>query len=156
MMHMLINPVTWFRFIVKKVDPMQLSYSWSEMSFHTKWTLNSTVNICFDVPKASQMRLHQALASSQQRHDVVDIYASHVIILDEILAMFDESVWALRDEVRRIEKVRMRYGHAYISVPGLTTNPRVETKSLDQRLTTLSSTTSQGTLYIRLRLLVLP
>lgn len=43
--------------------------------------------------------------SCQQRLDLRDIYAGHVTILDEILALFDESVWALRDEVRRIEKV---------------------------------------------------
>lgn len=104
-MYMLISLATWFRYIIKKVDPKQATYSWSEMSFYTKWTPSSSVVLCFDVPKTSQMRTHQALVSRQQRLDLRDIYAGHVTILDEILALFDESVWALRDEVRRIEKV---------------------------------------------------
>ena len=101
----LICLVTWFRYIIKKVDPKQTTYSWSEMSFFTRWTRASSVTLCFDVPKTSQMRTHQALVSRQQRLDFRDIYAGHVIVLDEVLALFDESVWALRDEVRRIEKV---------------------------------------------------
>ena len=75
------------------------------MSFYSAWTTNCTINFCFDVPKASQTRLHQALAVRQKPLDTRDIYASHVILLDEILAMFDESVWALRDGVRQIEIV---------------------------------------------------
>lgn len=104
-LYVLISLDTWYRFIVKKVDPMQSSYSWSEMSFYTTWTTDFTINFCFDVPKTSQMRLYQSLASRQQQFDIRDIYASQVILLDEILAMFDESVWALRDGVRQIEIV---------------------------------------------------
>lgn len=104
-LHVLISLDTWYRFIVKMFDPMQSSYSWSEMSFYTTWNPEFTITLCFDVPDASQTRLHRALASRQQSIDIRDIYASHVVLLDEILAMFDESVWALRDGVRRIELV---------------------------------------------------
>ena len=104
-LYMLICLDTWFRFIVKRVDPIQSSYSWSEMSFYTTWTTEFTINLCFDVPKASQMRLHQALNLRQKPFDTRDIYASHVLLLDEVLAMFDDSVWALRDGVRQIEIV---------------------------------------------------
>lgn len=103
--YMLIFLDTWYRFIVKKVDPVQSSYSWSEMSFYSAWTTKCTINLCFDVPKASQIRIHQALAVSHKPFETRDVYASHVILLDEILAMFDESVWALRDGVRQIERV---------------------------------------------------
>lgn len=51
------------------------------------------------------MRMHQAVVSHQQRLNFKDIYAGHILVLDEILALFAESVWALRDELRRIEKV---------------------------------------------------
>lgn len=104
-LHVLIGLDTWYRFIVKKFDPKQSSYSWSEMSFYTTWTTNFTITFGFDVPEASQIRLHRALASRQQPCDIRDIYASHVVLLDEILAMYDESVWALRDGVRQIELV---------------------------------------------------
>lgn len=96
---------TWYRFIVKKVDPMRSTYHWSEMSFYSKWTVDSIINICFDVPKASQVRLYQALSSHHQPFHIADVYASHGAILDEILALYDESIWSLRDGVRQIEMV---------------------------------------------------
>ena len=104
-LHVLIGLDTWYRMIVKNVAPMQSSYSWTEMSFYTKWTPNFTLNFCFDVPMAFQVRLRQALDSRVQPLGVGDLYASHVRILDQILMLFDESVWALRDRVRQIEKV---------------------------------------------------
>ena len=102
---MLISPDTWSRIIVKTVAPMQSSYSWAEMSFYTKWTPHSTLNFCFDVPTTSQIRLRQALNSGERPFGLDNPYASHVRILDQILTLFDESVWALRDGVRQIEKV---------------------------------------------------
>ena len=51
------------------------------------------------------MRLYQALASPQGPLNIKDVYASHTILLNEILALYDESVWALRDGVRQIEMV---------------------------------------------------
>ena len=104
-LHILISPDTWYRIIVKNVAPMQSSYSWAEMSFYTKWTSHSILNFCFDVPMASQVQLRQALGSCEQPFGFKDPYASHVRILDQILILFDESVWALRDGVRKIEKV---------------------------------------------------
>jgi hypothetical protein len=144
--------ITWFRLIIKMVDPMQSSYSWSEMSFHTRWTPNSTINFCFDVPKASQFRLHQALASRQHPLDTKDIYASHVTILDEIVTVFDESVWALRDGVRGIEKVIKRWSPFYISRILLLTDSSAGTTALDKKSATTFFTTLQDTLYIPLRL----
>lgn len=102
---MLISLVTWFRYIVKQIASKQSTYTWSEMSFHTFWTPITSIILCFNVPKTSQMRIHHSLVSRQQRLDLRDIYMTHVLVLDEILALFDQSVWALRDEVRRIEKV---------------------------------------------------
>lgn len=96
---------TWYRFIIKKVDPMSSSYFWSEMSFYSTWSREFNVNICFDVPKASQLRIVQGLSTHEQPFDAMDVYASHGIILGEILVMYDESIWALRDGVRQIEMV---------------------------------------------------
>ena len=104
-LHILISIDTWYRIIVKNVAPMQSSYSWAEMSFYTKWTPHFTLNFCFDIPMASQIQLRQALCSCEQPFGLNDPYASHVRILDQILMIFDESVWALRDGVRQIEKV---------------------------------------------------
>ena len=54
---------------------------------------------------ASQVQLRQALSSCEQPFGFKDPYASHARILDQILILFDESVWALRDWVRKVEKV---------------------------------------------------
>ncbi len=104
-LYLLIGLGTWFKFIIKQINAMQSSYSWDEMSFYTEWRPYSTISLCFDVPNSAQLRLRQALASRRQPLDVTDVYASHAIILNEIVNMFDESVWALRDGVRQIEKV---------------------------------------------------
>ncbi len=149
---MLTSLATWFRYIIKRVDPKQSTYSWSEMSFYTKWSPFSSVILCFDVPKTSQMRTHQALASSQQRLDLKDIYAGHAMVLDEVLALFDESVWALRDEVRRIEKVLLSVFLCQMIMLGLMKTARVETQSLDRIRTILFCTTLHGTLSIQLKL----
>ena len=105
---MLTYADTWYRFIIKKVDSMGSTYSWSEMSFYSTWTAGCTISICFDVPKASQMRLFQNLSASAQQLDVTDAYASHGVILGEVLFMYDESIWGLRNGVRQIEKVRIK------------------------------------------------
>lgn len=104
-LHMLTSPDTWFRFIVKRFKPMHSTYSWFEMSFFTTWTAGSMTSFCFDVPKTAQIRIHQTLASRAQPIDLEDVYANHVILLDEILVLYNESVWALRDGLRQIEKV---------------------------------------------------
>ncbi len=100
----LINLDTWFRFIIKKVDSMQSSYFWSKMSFYTIWTANCSINLYFDVPKISQKRLHQALASFGDPLDI-NVYANYTILLNEVLTMYDEFVWALRDDVWQIETI---------------------------------------------------
>lgn len=150
-MWILTYSVTWFRYIIKKIDPKQTTYSWSQMSFHTKWTPTSSVILCFDVPMTSQMRIHQALVSRQQRLDLRDIYTGHVIVLDEILVLFDESVWALRDEVRRIEKVLSNLAPCQVMLLGLIEFVRVETQYHDRIRTILSSTTLQDMLSIQLK-----
>ena len=42
---------------------------------------------------------------SRPLFEPVDIYAMHIVILDEFVHLFDASVWAIRDSLRLIEKV---------------------------------------------------
>ena len=119
------------------------------------WTRASSVVLCFDVPMTSQMRIHQALVSHQRRLDLRDIYTGHVIVLDEVLVLFDESVWALRDEVRRIEKVLSSLAPCKAMLLGLMEFSRVETQYHDRIRTILFSTTLQDMLFIQLKLLEL-
>lgn len=36
-----------------------------------------------------------------------DIYSPHVLVIDEIIKLFDRSVWSLRDIVRATEMVKL-------------------------------------------------
>lgn len=96
--------VTWFRFIIKQVIGKEGGYIWNEMTFHTKWTPRSATALCFDLPVSAQDQIQLAL-SRQEQATLLDIYSVQVIILDEIIHLFDKSVWAIRDAVRNVEKV---------------------------------------------------
>ena len=96
--------VTWFRFIVKKVSPMEPTYEWHEMSFHSKWTARASIALCLDLPKTLQSRIGQALMR-RSKTDLLDVYTMHAAILDGIVYVYDHSVWAIADGLRRIEKV---------------------------------------------------
>lgn len=76
------------------------------MSFHTKWTSQSATALCFDIPASVQDQIQLAL-SRQEKTTLLDIYSMQVIILDEIIHLFDKSVWAIRDAVRNVEKVTL-------------------------------------------------
>ena len=79
-------------------------YIWHEMSFHTRRNAESTIVLCFDVPGPIQTRIEHAL-SDKRELDLRDIYALHAVILDEVVSLYETSVWALRDLVRTYEVV---------------------------------------------------
>lgn len=64
-----------------------------------------TVILCFDTPDRFRLRLFEALNSNFPRFEEPDIYQLHTYLLGQILDLYDESVWALRDTVRDIERV---------------------------------------------------
>lgn len=74
------------------------------MTFHTKLTSRSATTLCFDLPVSVQDRI-QLVLSRQEQSALPEIYSMQVIILDEIIHLFDKSVWAIRDAVRNVEKV---------------------------------------------------
>ena len=74
------------------------------MTFHTKWTPQSSITFCFDLPVSAQDQIQLAL-SGQEQTNLLDIYSMQVIVLDEIIQLFDKSVWAIRDAVRNVETV---------------------------------------------------
>lgn len=81
-------------------------YKWEEMAFHTKWTPRLATALCFDLPVSVQDQIQLTL-SRQEQSTLVDIYSMQVIILDELIHLFDKSVWAIRDAVRNVEKVNL-------------------------------------------------
>ena len=77
--------------------------------FTTRFYTNKIIIICLDLSKALQTSLWLALSSNQNRLDLFDPYSLHAFIVDEIVTLFDTSVWGFRDLIRNIEMVSFNY-----------------------------------------------
>jgi hypothetical protein len=81
-------------------------YKWYEMGFLTYSTApNKTIVLCFDVPDLFRTRLHDTLNSSLWRPEDHNKSSLHAFLTKEAIDLYDDSVWAIRDVVRKIEKV---------------------------------------------------
>jgi len=86
-------------------------WTWYEMGFFVHWTPpNSTTVICFDLPKHLQASIRLALARVTDDIDFGDPYAVLAVLLNEVLCLYDDSVWSLRNHISNWEVVR--YGRS--------------------------------------------
>ncbi|KAH0565181.1 hypothetical protein GP486_001427 [Trichoglossum hirsutum] len=102
---------TWFRCLVKmmlKADELTASgknYKWHEMGIFTRWDrVGSCKVLCVDTPREMASGLEEALAGSTP--DLKDPFAMHAPLIDQIVKLYDDSVWAIRHPIREIEKTR--------------------------------------------------
>ena len=56
------------------------------------------------MPQPIQNQIEERISHSDTS-GLLELYGLHVPILEVIIRLFDESVWLLRDEMRRVEKV---------------------------------------------------
>ena len=78
------------------------------MGFFTRWTSNGGhVLFCFDIPLILRDRLKTLFLSPSITPKLSDLYSPHVLVIDEIIKLFDTSVWSLRDIVRATEMVKL-------------------------------------------------
>jgi hypothetical protein len=98
---------TWFRCLVKEVhhDGTKIAYMWHEMSFFTQWFPGHSIVLCIGAPKQTSTRLASSLAESTSPLNFSDPFSMHVPILDQMIILYDESVWQIRHMIRRREKV---------------------------------------------------
>jgi hypothetical protein len=101
---------TWFRCLVKmllKADETTESgkgYIWYEMGIFTCWDRSGGCKVlCIDTPKELPSKLKEVLVKSNL--DLKDPFAMHAPLIDQIIKLYDDSVWAIRHPIRRIEKV---------------------------------------------------
>lgn len=86
----------------------QHDYEWYEMGFFTRWTSSGgQIIFCFDVPQTLHDRLQTHFLSPSTMPKLSDVYSLHVVIIDEMIKLFDKSVWSLRDIVRVTELNRL-------------------------------------------------
>lgn len=139
---------TWFRFLIKHITrdspSTDISYAWDKIGFFTNWLpADQHVILCFDLPGALQSRLQSALSSSPDKFSFNNPYSLHATIVEEVVSLFDISVWSFRDAVRMIEKVPC-YMIRFI-IQRLTLAPRIEYPQNCPNLIILTYMNWQGT-----------
>ncbi len=78
------------------------------MGFFTRWTSpGGQIIFCFDVPQTLHDRLQTHFLSPSTMPKLSDVYSLHLVIIDEMIKLFDKSVWSLRDIVRVTELVML-------------------------------------------------
>lgn len=97
---------TWFRFQIKQISTIPTEYTWYDFTVFTTWTPRAHTILCFDISPEFQSDIHSTLLSEVDQK-IFDVYFIHSSLISLILKLYDESVWALRDHVRDIEKKRM-------------------------------------------------
>ncbi|KAH0278933.1 hypothetical protein KCU91_g2130, partial [Aureobasidium melanogenum] len=114
----LIRYDTMFRLIVKKLKPQnkekvepqkkEKNYYWIEMGFFTRWTDRSNLLICFDTPEEFRQQFVDTLQARQ--NDAGECahkpYALHIILMDFLIHLYDQSIWDMSNKVREIEEHR--------------------------------------------------
>jgi hypothetical protein len=115
---------TWFRFEIKftgkkaklqseiekakeqpKTDKPIPDYTWHKIICLTHWSAKQNVVLCIATMIAFE-RFRDQLALSRLSLDLSRPYAAHALISREIVYLFDDSVWGMRDLIRDAEKVR--------------------------------------------------
>ena len=81
-------------------------YIWYEMGFFTRWDYPGHCRVlCIDTPEELQSRLLTVLEKQSTLLELRDPFAMHVPLIDQIILLYDVSVWSVRHPVRKFEKV---------------------------------------------------
>ncbi|KAF1989817.1 hypothetical protein K402DRAFT_326306, partial [Aulographum hederae CBS 113979] len=99
----LISFISWFRCLVKMVGDGSKGYTWHEMTFFTHWTPDRSIIICVDTPSDMQSKLFATL-STNSSIDFSDPFSLYGPLFDEIVKLYDSSIWRIRDVIRTHEK----------------------------------------------------
>ncbi|CAI4212727.1 unnamed protein product [Parascedosporium putredinis] len=128
-----MSPAHWCRFNVKQVfqklkpkrtytktfdntNPVHDSFTrlhgwkWYEMTFFAHWTPSQdTITIlCLNLPDIARDGLCEALNTCASKVDLKDPYSITVFLVHQVLRLYDDSVWSIRDHVCEWESNRPR------------------------------------------------
>ncbi|KAH7193832.1 uncharacterized protein B0J16DRAFT_412397 [Fusarium flagelliforme] len=97
---------TWSRFMAKQLHDN--SHEWYKFNIFTRWIASSqkTILIIFEVP--GKHRLRKVFPTSMHNETLSDPFWFYLHLLEEFSTLQDNSVWAIRDRVRDIEKQKSR------------------------------------------------
>ena len=105
---LMLSAAIWFRCLVKMAHPITKTgkrYTWYEMTFIGRWEPGRSVILCIDTPDDLPSRLAQSIAEQQEMIDLSNPFALYVPLVDQVVDLYDRSVWGFRDLIRGVEKV---------------------------------------------------
>lgn len=89
-----------------KKTPADKDYTWYEMGFFTRWDDSGNCRVvCIDTPEELQSGLETFLQKQSPPLNFSDPFAMHVPLIDQLILRYDDSVWRIRDLIRKVEKV---------------------------------------------------
>lgn len=86
----------------KNVDFTQ--YQWYEMSFISTFSEERNILLCFDTPRSLAWNMLNVLSEEEDRDIVSGPYGLHQVLLEQLLTVYDESVWDIARIMRNNEK----------------------------------------------------
>ncbi|CAD0082916.1 unnamed protein product, partial [Aureobasidium vineae] len=108
---------TYFRLIVKILESpdrgsqssasstsSRADYRWHEMGFMSLSSETKSVIICFDVPDSVIKDLHKSLPTNTGQ--IKGPYGLHILLLEELIKLYDRSIWAMAKKQRLAESGR--------------------------------------------------
>jgi hypothetical protein len=75
------------------------------MGIFVHWTPHSTTLLCFDFPRHMKTSFRIAVSSSAGSADFSDPYSIYSIVVSELLSLYNDSVWSLRNHICDVEAV---------------------------------------------------
>ncbi|KAJ5781036.1 hypothetical protein N7457_006196 [Penicillium paradoxum] len=98
---------TWVYFEIKQLRP-DTTYEWNKLNVFTRWlpSTKQTMVLLFD-PKSPILETVPKLLLNPEASILGNAYWCYTKLLDTIADLEQVSVWAIRDEVRKIEKTEM-------------------------------------------------
>ncbi|KAM0215124.1 hypothetical protein ACHAQD_008450 [Fusarium lateritium] len=101
---------TWSRFLVKQLH--KRGHSWHKFNIFTHWVASSqqTFLVVFEAPKQLGLRdrFPDPLLKDSHKDVLSDPFWFYPRLFDELSILQDNTVWAVRDRVRNIEKTQLR------------------------------------------------
>lgn len=74
-------------------------WEWYEMGFFVQWKPANVTIFCFDLPQPFQITVQKAFISTSEKADFSNPYAIFATIIYELLLVYDNSVWSIRNHI---------------------------------------------------------
>jgi hypothetical protein len=85
-------------------------YGWQQISLFVTWNLEDDMEIVLLPTEGNTQHLHKDLEKCLEIYHR-DPYECHSVFAEEVRKLYDDSVWSLRDLIRKTEKVCSGHFH---------------------------------------------